>query len=142
MSWKRLFPEEFLANKRIQIQFKRGLDMAMEAVEGVERSHQGEREKISYHKAEEQRQAQRDDFEEMSFKEAVELFAQKKEMLLKPKPHRMHNGGDWFPVDFDCLLKMHHSAVAGKYNPKKHKPEDRSLVTGQDIDKEIDNPED
>lgn len=138
MSWKRLFPEEFLANKRIQIQFKRGLDMAMEAVE--ERSHQGEREKISYHKAEEQRQAQRDDFEEMSFKEAVELFAQEKEMLLKPKPHRMHNGGlqvynfgnvsvvidsakstllaheagDWFPVDFDCLLKMHHSAVAGK----------------------------
>ncbi|KAJ0262502.1 G-patch domain-containing protein [Hirschfeldia incana] len=149
LGWKRLFPEELSANKRVQIQFKRGLDMAMEAVEHVETSKNGARENISmsYHKAQEQRQfsgsvekqAQRDDIEEMSFKEAVELFAQEKELLLKLKPNRMHNGlqvysfgrvsvvidsanskllaheaGGRFPVDFDGLLKMHHSAVARK----------------------------
>ncbi|KAG7644022.1 GC-rich sequence DNA-binding factor-like domain [Arabidopsis suecica] len=147
LGWKGTFPQELSANRRIEIQFKRGLDMAREAVERMEMSQPGARENISYHKAQEQRQsegrakvqAQVDDPEELSFKEAVELFAQEKELLLKPKPHRMHNGlqiyrfgnvsvlldsanskllaqeeGRWFPVDLDSLLKMHYSAVTGK----------------------------
>ncbi|CAL9236595.1 unnamed protein product [Arabidopsis halleri] len=147
LGWKGSFPHELSANRRIEIQFKRGLDMAREAVERMEMSQPEAMENISYHKAQEQResegrakvQAQVDDPEELSFKEAVELFAQEKELLLKPKPHRMHNGlqiyrfgnvsvlldsanskllaqdaGGWFPVDLDSLLKMHYSAVAGK----------------------------
>ncbi|CAA7053965.1 unnamed protein product [Microthlaspi erraticum] len=161
LGWKGLLGQELAENKRIKIQFKRGLDMAMEAVEQVEMCKPGERENIgfsSYHKEQEQmrfkgrvksHEAQMDDddddTEELSFREAVELFAQEKELLLKPIPYRMHNGlqiyrfgsvsvlvdsanskllaqegGDWFPVDFDGLLKMHHSAVAGK--TKKHIP--------------------
>lgn len=146
LGWKGSFPQELSANRRIEIQFKCGLDMAREAVERMETSQPGARENISYHKAQEQRQfegrakgqGQVDYPDELSFKEAVELFAQE-ELLLKPKPHRMHNGlqiykfgnvsvlldsanskllaqeaGGWFPVDLDSLLKMHYSAVAGK----------------------------
>ncbi|KAL1187970.1 putative septin and tuftelin-interacting protein 1 [Cardamine amara subsp. amara] len=144
LGWKGSFPQELSANRRIEIQFKRGLDMAREAVERMEMSQPGARENTSYHEAQEQRQfkgrakghAQVDDPEELSFKEAMELFAQEKELLLKPKPHRMHNGlqiyrfgnvsvlldsanskvlaqvpGGWLPVDLDGLLKMHHSSL-------------------------------
>lgn len=83
LGWKGLFPQELAGNKRIEIQFKRGLDMAMEAVKQVRISQPKVRENISYHKAQEQRQfegcakgqARINDPEEISFKEAVELFA-------------------------------------------------------------------
>lgn len=108
MGWKGLLPQELLANESIRNQLTRGLDMMLQAAEGVEVVQPGLRENLSYLKAQEQRQfeaqqraaaraqpqaaAQMDGLPEMSIKEVIETYAQENELLFRPKPGRMHDG--------------------------------------------------
>lgn len=101
--WKSEFPAEILANERIRLQLKVGLDMMNQAVEGLQVVQPGVRENISYLRAREQRQfeaaatraqqnSMMDGVPEMSLKEAVEFHAQQHGLLFKPKPGRLHDG--------------------------------------------------
>ncbi|GLT95305.1 hypothetical protein SLE2022_129950 [Rubroshorea leprosula] len=113
MGWKGLLPQELLANESIRYQLNRGLDMMLQAVEGLEVVQPGLKENLAYLKVSEQRQfegyqqraaaqapaaaglgstAQVDGVPELSLKEVVEAFAQQHELLFKPKPGRLHDG--------------------------------------------------
>ncbi|XP_010256250.1 PREDICTED: septin and tuftelin-interacting protein 1 homolog 1-like [Nelumbo nucifera] len=105
LGWKELFPKELRENERIWYQFKVGLDMVNQAVEGMEVVQPGVREKISYLRVTEQRQfeaqqkaaahAQQQGVNavpELSLKEVIETYAQQHGLLFKPKPGRLYNG--------------------------------------------------
>lgn len=103
--WKKEFPAEILANERIRLQLKNGLDMMNQAVEGMQVVQPGVKENISFLRAREQRQFEAaaarahqqqnpmmDGGPEMSLKEAIEFHAQQHGLLFKPKPGRLHDG--------------------------------------------------
>ncbi|KAK3229463.1 hypothetical protein Dsin_001344 [Dipteronia sinensis] len=118
MGWKKLLPQELLANENIRAQLNRGLEMMSQAADGMKVVQPGLRENLSYLRVMEQRQfeaqqkaaaaaAQKaaaaglgsayqmdgmDAPREMTIKEVVEAYAQQHELLFKPKPGRMHNG--------------------------------------------------
>ncbi|XP_061363245.1 septin and tuftelin-interacting protein 1 homolog 1 [Gastrolobium bilobum] len=117
LGWKELIPKELLANESIRYQLNRGLDMMIQAVEGMEVVQPGLKENISYLRVLEQRQFEAQQkaaayaqqqaaaslggavnadgvagVRELSLKEAIEAHALQHGLLFKLKPGRMHNG--------------------------------------------------
>lgn len=101
LGWKDLIPTELLANEHIRYRLNLGLDMMNQAVEGMEVSQPGLKEKVSYLRVLEQRQFEKaaaaasapaqQQKTEMSLKEVIETYAEQNGLLFMPKPGRMQN---------------------------------------------------
>uniref|UniRef100_A0A1D1XVA0 Tuftelin-interacting protein 11 n=1 Tax=Anthurium amnicola TaxID=1678845 RepID=A0A1D1XVA0_9ARAE len=116
--WKRLFPDELLANERMRRQLNRGLDMMNQAVEGMEVVQPGARENVSYLRVTEKRQFEAQQqaaasvsyqhmsavlgnavhmdptgtISQISLKEHIEAFAVENGLMFVPKVGKFYNG--------------------------------------------------
>eukprot|EP00252_Welwitschia_mirabilis_P014179 TRINITY_DN31237_c0_g1_i1.p1 TRINITY_DN31237_c0_g1~~TRINITY_DN31237_c0_g1_i1.p1 ORF type:complete len:862 (+),score=167.71 TRINITY_DN31237_c0_g1_i1:180-2765(+) len=120
LGWKGLFPAELLENERIRVLLNMALEMMNQAVQGMTVEQPGARENVSYLRATEQRQFEALQQQkrtagyrerqpstafangtpqnyggtapEMSFKGAIEMFAQEHDIQFLPKVGRTHDG--------------------------------------------------
>ncbi|CAN6452035.1 unnamed protein product [Victoria cruziana] len=108
LGWKRLFPQELLANERIRYQLNVGLNMMTQAAEGTVVAQPGARENVSYLRITEQRlfEAQQqaayvqqqsvgtvNGLPESNLKELLETYARDNDIKFLPKVGRMHHDG-------------------------------------------------
>ncbi|KAJ3678172.1 hypothetical protein LUZ60_001975 [Juncus effusus] len=92
VGWKNEFPEELLANERIRVSFKTGLDMMNQAVEGLQvvppgTVRPGTGENASYLRASEKRE-----LEDLRFKEIVEKYAWEHGVMFVPREGKLYLG--------------------------------------------------
>ncbi|KAK1554748.1 hypothetical protein Q3G72_016730 [Acer saccharum] len=141
MGWKGLIPQELLANESIQAQLNIGLNMMSQAADGLKVVMMEQRPLEAHQrKAAAAAEARKEGAAKSTLKEVIEAYAQRNELLFKPKPGRMHNGQQiygfdnisiyvdslnqivyakkeegWIPVTLDTLLKMHNNSLAWGY---------------------------
>ncbi|KAK4837059.1 hypothetical protein QYF36_002493 [Acer negundo] len=139
LGWKGLIPQELLANENIRAQLNIGLNMMSQAADGLKVVMMEQWPLEAHQQKAAAAEARKEGAAKLTLKEGS-AYAQKNELLFKPKPGRMHNGQQiygfdnisiyvdsqnqmvyakkeegWIPVTLDTMLKMHNNSLARGY---------------------------